>query len=98
GDPLAALVAEGVVGGDVDEARGDELEDEQGEQDPPQVVPVPAGAGEEVVGGAIAAEAVQQGELPDLGEGARPQAGEPGLDDGGEGGERLGAEAAAEVA
>src|SRR3954471_10931468 len=77
---------------------GDELQDEHEQEGLAQLVPVPVGATEEVVDGAVMAGAIEDTGLPDLGEAARPQADEPGLDDGAEGGVGLGAEARAEVA
>src|SRR5665213_1759653 len=98
GDTLAAFVAEGVIDGEPDDALGDELGDEQGEQELTEFVPVPVGAGEQVVDDAIVADTLEEAERPDLGEGARPQADEPCLDDGRKVDEGLLAEAGAEVA
>ena len=91
-------MAEGVIDGEPDEAGRDELEDEQQQEDLAEFVPVPVGAREEVIDGGVVAEAVQDGGLPDLGEGARTQANDPGLGDVAEVVEGLLAEAGSEVA
>jgi len=91
GDPLAPLVAQGIVDRDGDDPGRQEVgEDQQAQQDA-DLVPLPAGAGEEGVDGVEVHPGAQAGELPDLGEGAAAQAQDPGGHDRLEDGERLGA-------
>ena len=91
-----ALVTEGLVHDDPDHAAGDQMGEDQGGQDDPQVVPLPGGGVEDGVGGVVVPPGGQPGGLPDLADGARADADDPAGDQDLERLEDLGAEAIAE--
>src|SRR5262249_28996380 len=97
GDLGAALMAEGVVDDQPDDAPGDEVGQDQRGQDEAQGVPLPGGGVEDGVGGIVVPPGSQPGGLPDLTDGPRAVAGDPAGEQGLEGLEDLDAEAVPEV-
>jgi hypothetical protein len=88
-------VAEGVVDDDPGHAAGDQMSQDQGGQDDPQVVPLPGGGVEDGLGGVVVPPGRQAGGLPDLTDGAWAEADDPASQERLEGGEDLGVEAIA---
>jgi hypothetical protein len=80
-DALAAFVTEGVIDSKPDDAKGDQLDEEQSKEDLAKFIEVPVGAREEVIDAAVVADTLKDAELPDLRESAGTKADEPGFDD-----------------
>ena len=70
-------MAERVIDGDPDHAAGDQVGEDQGGRDDPQVVPLPGGGVEDGVGGVVVPLGRQPGGEPDLGDGPWSLAGDP---------------------
>jgi len=82
----AALVTEGVVDDQPDRRTWDEIAEQLDEEDAGDVVPVPDGSIEEPIGAGVVGVGRLAGGLPDPGEGAPAQAGDPGYHEQREGG------------
>ena len=96
GDLGAALVAESVVDDQPHDSARDQVAQDQGGQNDAQVVPLPDGGMEHGIGRVVMPLGGQSGGLPDLADGARPEADDPTGEEGLKRGEDTGVKAVAE--